>query len=224
MAKILIIEDDKVIGKFLSMALKTNNHEVLVSQFGLEGVTFFQQAQPDLILLDLGLPDMDGIDILKLIRQTSTVPIIIISARGKDVEKVNALDSGADDYVTKPFNISELLARIRVALRKSGQSNIPKRFQYKDLTVDFDKYKVYLADSELHFTPLEFKLLSLLIHHQGKVLTHAFIQKAIWGYESTDDYQSLRVFMASIRKKIEIDAKMPVYIITELGVGYRFMD
>lgn len=224
MAKILIIEDDKVIGKFLSMALKTNHHETLMTVFGVEGVNLFQQEKPDLILLDLGLPDMDGMSVLEMIRKESNVPIIIISARGKDTEKVLALDSGADDYVTKPFNTSELLARIRVALRKTKDSNLPEIFKFADLKIDFDKHKVYILEEELHLTPIEFKLISLLIHHQGKVLTHAFIQKEVWGYESLDDYQSLRVFMASIRKKIEKDPKEPAYIITELGIGYRFMD
>jgi two-component system KDP operon response regulator KdpE len=224
MAKILIIEDDKVIGKFLTMALKTNQHDVYVSTYGIPGLEWFQHEHPDLILLDLGLPDIDGMDVLQMIRKESNVPIIVISARGKDTEKVLALDSGADDYVTKPFNSSELLARIRVALRKTNQVNLPDIFKYKDLKVDFDKHKVYLFEDELHLTPLEFKLLGLLIRHQGKVLTHAFIQKEIWGYESNDDYQSLRVFMAAIRKKIERDPKEPTYIITELGVGYRFMD
>ncbi len=224
MAKILIIEDDKVIGKFLTMALKTNQHEVFVTLYGIQGIEWFQKERPDLILLDLGLPDIDGMDVLAMIRKESNVPIIIISARGKDTEKVLALDNGADDYVTKPFNSSELLARIRVALRKTSQINLPDIFKFEDLKVDFDKHKVYLMDEELHLTPIEFKLLGLLIKHQGKVLTHAYIQKEIWGYESNDDYQSLRVFMAAIRKKIESDPKIPKYILTELGVGYRFID
>lgn len=224
MAKILIIEDDKVIGKFLTMALKTNQHEVFVTLYGIQGIEWFQKERPDLILLDLGLPDIDGMDVLAMIRKESNVPIIIISARGKDTEKVLALDNGADDYVTKPFNSSELLARIRVALRKTSQINLPDIFKFEDLMVDFDKHKVYLMDEELHLTPIEFKLLGLLIKHQGKVLTHAYIQKEIWGYESNDDYQSLRVFMAAIRKKIESDPKIPKYILTELGVGYRFID
>jgi two-component system, OmpR family, KDP operon response regulator KdpE len=224
MAKILIIEDDKVIGKFLTMALKTNQHDVYVTMYGVSGLEWFQHEHPDLILLDLGLPDVDGMDVLAMIRKESNVPVIVISARGKETEKVLALDGGADDYVTKPFNSSELLARIRVALRKTNQINLPNVFKYKDLKIDFDKHKVFMADEELHLTPIEFKLLGLLIRHQGKVLTHAFIQKEIWGYESNDDYQSLRVFMAAIRKKIESDPKIPTYIITELGVGYRFMD
>jgi len=224
MAKILIIEDDKVIGKFLTMALKTNQHDVYVTMYGVSGLEWFQHEHPDLILLDLGLPDVDGMDVLAMIRKESNVPVIVISARGKETEKVLALDGGADDYVTKPFNSSELLARIRVALRKTNQINLPNVFKYKDLKIDFDKHKVFMADEELHLTPIEFKLLGLLIRHQGKVLTHAFIQKEIWGYESNDDYQSLRVFMAAIRKKIESDPKIPTYIITELGVGYRFID
>ncbi len=224
MAKVLIIEDDKVIGKFLSMALKTNQHDAYVAVFGIEGIEYFQREKPDLVLLDLGLPDIDGMDVLAMIRKESNVPIIIISARGKDTEKVLALDSGADDYVTKPFNSSELLARIRVAIRKTSQNVLPDVFQFQELKVDFDKHKVYITNEEVHLTPIEFKLLTLLIKHQGKVLTHSFIQNEVWGYDSFDDFQSLRVFMASIRKKIENDPKMPTYIITEMGIGYRFMD
>jgi len=223
MSKILIIEDDKVIAKFLKMALETNHYEVIDTSEGLLGIDRFKNERPDVVLLDLGLPDIDGMDVLSHIRLDSQVPIIIISARGREQEKVTALDAGADDYVTKPFNISELLARVRVALRKRN-SVLVEVFEYRGLKVDFNRHQVFLQEEEIHLTPIEFKLLSLLIEYQGKVLTHSFIQSKIWGYDTVDDYQSLRVFMASIRKKIEQDSKNPHYILTELGVGYRFID
>lgn len=223
MSKILIIEDDKVISKFLKMALETNHYEVIDTTEGLSGIDKFKNEIPDVVLLDLGLPDIDGMDVLSHIRLASQTPIIIISARGRETEKVAALDAGADDYVTKPFNISELLARVRVALRKRS-TVLLEVFEYRGLKIDFNRHQVFIQQEEIHLTPIEFKLLSLLVEYQGKVLTHSFIQSKIWGYDTVDDYQSLRVFMASIRKKIEQDSKNPHYILTELGVGYRFID
>lgn len=185
----------------------------------------FLSNKPDLVLLDLGLPDVDGMEVLHQIRETGTTPIIILSARDREIEKIDALDKGADDYVTKPFTIGELLARIRVCLRKVGiNPEISDSFEYKKLKIDFIKRKVFIEDLEIHLTPIEYKILGLLVKYQGKVLTHAFIQNTIWGYPSEDEYQSLRVFMASIRRKIEVDTNNPVYIKTEVGVGYRFLD
>jgi two-component system KDP operon response regulator KdpE len=222
---ILVIEDDKQIMRFLSMALKSNDYEMLSAGNGVNGISMFLFHHPDLVLLDLGLPDIDGMVVLDEIRQASSTPVIIISARGKEQEKVSALDSGADDYLTKPFNIGELLARIRVAIRRADHlPQPPTRFVLRDLTVNFDSRIVYVGTSEVHLTPIEFNLLSLLIKYQGKVLTHSFIQKQVWGYESTDDYQSLRVFMASIRRKIEPEPSHPRLILTEVGVGYRLID
>ncbi len=220
--KILVIEDDKIISKFLSVALKTNDYQYLQAESGIEGISLFMANNPDLILLDLGLPDIDGMEVLTQIRSQSEVPIIIISARGREKEKVSALDEGADDYLTKPFNIGELLARMRVALRKRNkpfdQSNV---FALKDLRIDFEKRKVFVSSEEIHLTPIEYKIMELLVEFQGKVLTHSFIQKKIWGYESIDDFQTLRVFMAAIRRKIETDTNNPQYILTEVGIGYR---
>jgi len=219
---ILVIEDDKIISKFLSVALKTNDYQYLQAESGIEGISLFMANNPDLILLDLGLPDIDGMEVLTQIRSQSEVPIIIISARGREKEKVGALDEGADDYLTKPFNIGELLARMRVALRKRNkpfdQSNV---FAMKDLRIDFEKRKVFVSSEEIHLTPIEYKIMELLVEFQGKVLTHSFIQKKIWGYESIDDFQTLRVFMAAIRRKIETDTNNPQYILTEVGIGYR---
>ncbi|HBG32635.1 MAG TPA: DNA-binding response regulator [Acholeplasmataceae bacterium] len=222
--KILIIEDDKVILKFVSLALVTNGYEVLSSESGISGIGIFLSQNPDLILLDLGLPDLDGMEVLQQIREQKTTPVIVISARGRETDKVLALDHGANDYVTKPFNVGEVLARIRVALRNKSNLVVPESFEYKDLIIDFGKRYVQVHDVEVHLTPIEFKLLELLVTYQGKVLTHSFLQEQVWGYSTLDDYQSLRVFMASIRRKIETGDKDFKYIITEVGVGYRFKD
>ena len=206
--KILLIEDDASIIRFLSLSLDKNGYKVIEARNGIEGISLFMSDNPDLILLDLGLPD-----------------ILVVSARGQEREKVEALDLGADDYVTKPFHINELLARVRVALRKKTPRVVKEKvFVLDGLRVDFEKYKVYVEDREVHLTPIEFKLLVLLIEHAGKVLTHSFIIRNIWGYSSCEDSQSLRVFMANIRRKIEKDSSHPRYILTEVGVGYRFVD
>lgn len=225
MKKILIIEDDSSIARFLNIALKTNHYEVILAENGIHGINSFLSHNPDLVILDLGLPDIDGSEVLSQIRQMSPVPILIVSARDKEKEKVEALDQGADDYVTKPFNIEELLARIRVAFRKTSKQILKEdTFIFGSLKIDFSSYKIFVDDQEIHLTPLEFKLLKLLIDHQGKVLTHKFIQQEVWGYDASDDYQSQRVFMAAIRRKIEKNTSMPVYILTEIGIGYRFVD
>lgn len=223
--KILLIEDDASIVRFLSLSLETNGYKVLHAGNGIEGISLFMSDNPDLILLDLGLPDIDGSEVLSQIRTQSDVAILVVSARGQEKEKVEALDLGADDYVTKPFHINELLARVRAALRKRTPKVVKEKiFQFDGLCVDFEKYKVYVDAQEIHLTPIEFKLLALLIDNAGKVLTHSFIIRNIWGYSSCEDSQSLRVFMANIRRKIEKDTSHPRYIITEVGVGYRFVD
>lgn len=222
--QILIIEDDKVILKFIKLALETHGYEVSGTELGTIGLNIIVNQNPDLILLDLGLPDIDGMQIIDEVRKIKTTPIIVISARGSESDKVIALDRGANDYVTKPFNISEVLARVRVALRTQEKTFDDKKFIYKDLVIDFDKHLVKIDDQEIHMTPIEFKLLELLVIHQGKVLTHSYIQEKIWGYQTQDDYQSLRVFMASIRKKLKSISVGHEYITTEVGVGYRFKE
>lgn len=224
MSKILIIEDDKAIQRFLSVALKTNGYEIISEENGISGIGTFLNQTPDLVILDMGLPDIDGSEVLLQLRQLSNVPVIIVSARDKEKEKVDALDNGADDYVTKPFNINELLARIRVCLRKVNKEVLSDVFEKGDLKIDFSKRKITKKDQEIHLTPIEFKLVKLLVENRGKVITHSFIQNKIWGYESDDEYQSLRVFMASIRRKIEDDSTNPQFILTEVGVGYRFCE
>jgi two-component system KDP operon response regulator KdpE len=221
--KILLIEDDDVIQRFLTLALKTNGYDVCQAKDGSIALAQLSNMTFDLILLDLGLPDMDGMDVLFQIRSLSQTPVIIISARGRESDKVNALDQGANDYITKPFNMGEVLARIRVALR-NHDTPMTQVFDYRGLTVDFERYLVHVDGDEIHLTPLEFKMLTLLIHYQGKVLTHSFIQDKVWGYQTTDDYQTLRVFMASIRKKIQRKTQHESLIMTEIGVGYRFRD
>ena len=220
---ILIVEDDKTIQNFLKVTLKTQNYNYIIAETGLSGLSLFYANRPDLVLLDLGLPDIEGIEVLKQIRQNSSIPIIVVSARSS--EKVMALDYGSDDYVTKPFNAAELLARIRAALRHCLKEKVSEPiFELDYLKVDFERRHVWVKDQEIHLTPIEYKMLVLLITNRGKVLTHHFIQENVWGYETTDDYQSLRVFMANIRRKIEIDSSSPHFIITEVGVGYRFVE
>ena len=221
---ILIVEDDKTIQNFLKVTLKTQNYNYIIAETGLSGLSLFYANRPDLVLLDLGLPDIEGIEVLKQIRQNSSIPIIVVSARTSETEKVMALDYGSDDYVTKPFNAAELLARIRAALRHCLKEKVSEPiFELDYLKVDFERRHVWVKDQEIHLTPIEYKMLVLLITNRGKVLTHHFIQENVWGYETTDDYQSLRVFMANIRRKIEIDSSSPHFIITE-GVGYRFVE
>lgn len=222
---ILIVEDDKTIQNFLKVTLKTQNYNYIIAETGLSGLSLFYANRPDLVLLDLGLPDIEGIEVLKQIRQNSSIPIIVVSARSSETEKVMALDYGSDDYVTKPFNAAELLARIRAALRHCLKEKVSEPiFELDYLKVDFERRHLWVKDQEIHLTPIEYKMLVLLITNRGKVLTHHFIQENVWGYETTDDYQSLRVFMANIRRKIEIDSSSPHFIITEVGVGYRFVE
>jgi two-component system KDP operon response regulator KdpE len=223
--RILLVEDDPAIVRFLCLALKTNHYSVISAINGITGINLFLSEKPDIVLLDLGLPDIDGMEVLEQIRGIGKTPVIILSARDRESEKVDALDKGADDYVTKPFTVGELMARIRVLLRKADPSgNVPLSFEYKGLKIDFIKRKVSVEETEIHLTPIEYKILGLLVKHQGKVLTHAYIQNEIWGYPSDDEYQSLRVFVASIRRKIEKDTNDPTYIKTEVGVGYRFLE
>ena len=194
---------------------------------GREAISLCYANNPDVIILDLGLPDMDGIQVIEHIRSSSEKPIIVVSARQEEAEKIKALDMGADDYVVKPFYMGELLARIRVAVRKAEKNSgteMMQMFQRDYLKIDFEKRMVYIDDKEVHMTPIEYKLLVLLVSNQGKVLTHNQILSKIWGYGEGGDANSLRVFMATLRRKIEKDTANPRFIITEVGVGYRFAE
>lgn len=225
--KILIVEDDKYISNFIAVSLKKQDYEVLVADSGSSGLFYFQSHHPDLMLLDLGLGDRDGLEIIEGLRTISDIPILVVSARGQEKEKIQALDLGANDYITKPFHMGELMARIRVAVRELERypnTEAAHVFSRDYLSVDFEKRKVLLDGEEIHLTPIEYRLLLLMIENQGKVLTHQYIVKKIWGYENSDDTKSLRVYMANLRRKIEKDTARPRFILTEVGVGYRFAD
>jgi two-component system KDP operon response regulator KdpE len=226
---ILLIEDDKSIRNFIHVSLEAQGYKCIDTEYGNTGVALVFSHNPDIIIIDLGLPDTDGIDVILKIRPVTKAAIIVVSARGHDREKVEALDSGADDYLTKPFSVVELLARIRVALRHFNQnhdseSDIPLKYSVEDLIIDFERRRVIAAGEEIHLTPIEFNLIALLAKHAGKVLTHKYILNEIWGSSLVNDTQSLRVFMANIRRKIERDTTEPRYLLTEVGVGYRLVD
>ena len=226
--KVLIIEDDPAIMSLMRTTLEAHNYLFHTAKTGTEALLEATSYNPDVIFLDLGLPDMDGITIIHRIREWSSVPIIVVSARSEDRDKVEALDAGADDYLTKPFSIEELLARLRVALRRStsdSASTIDHSPVYTngDLTIDFSAGCAMLNGQEIHLTPIEYKLLCVLARNTGKVLTHNFILKEVWGSMLAADTSSLRVYMATLRKKIEKNPAAPEYIQTHIGIGYRMI-
>ncbi|MFO7730346.1 MAG: response regulator [Spirochaetia bacterium] len=226
---VLVVEDDPPIKNFLRTSLKNHDYRLLLVEKGAEAISMTASHMPDLILLDLGLPDIDGIEVIRQLRSWSRIPIVVVSAREQERSKIEALDSGADDYLTKPFSIGELLARIRVALRHSQMSGSENpgqntEFRVGDLIVDMEHRRVKASGQAVHLTPTEYKIVALLAKHAGKVLTHRFILKEIWGPSSEGESQYLRVFMANLRRKIEPDPTQPRYLITEIGVGYRLLD
>jgi len=225
---ILVVEDDRPIRNFITASLKAQGFNYIETDKGNEAIALSMSYNPDLIILDLGLPDIDGIEVVSKVREWSKIPIIIVSARENERQKIEALDRGADDYLTKPFGIGELLARIRVSLRHRTTNQTENEnmdtFKVKDLIVDFDKRKVIINNEEMHLTPIEYKIMALLCKYSGKVLTHNFIIHEIWGSAMGNETQSLRVFMASLRRKIEKNPAQPEYIYTEVGVGYRLID
>lgn len=221
---ILLIEDDPNITDFMEVVLDQQRYQLTVANTGMEALTAFQTTSIDLVLLDLGLPDIDGIDLLKILRKRMYLPIIIISARNNEAEKVKALDLGADDYVTKPFGTNELLARIRTALRHQNvQAETVSVVENNALKIDFDRQLVYKEGQEIHLTKNEYRILALMFRQIGKVVTYQTLMTEVWGPYS-DDSQTLRVNMSNIRKKIEKDTLKPEYLITEIGVGYRLRD
>ncbi len=228
-ASILIVEDEAAISNFIATILTANGYRPLKASTGDAATSMVSSHCPDIMLLDLGLPDMDGLEVLKSIRKWSAVPIIIVSARGNEQEKVDALDLGADDYITKPFGSSELLARIRTAIRHSlkmetGEDIPTGVFTRGGLTIDLNKHIVTVDGTDVHLTQIEFKIVTLISKHTGHVLTYAYIINHVWGHFAQNDRQILRVNMANIRRKIEQNPAEPKYILTEVGIGYRMAD
>lgn len=228
--KILIIEDNESIRFFMQTVLESNDYDVITAETGRDGESMITSHCPDLILLDLGLPDMDGINILKKLRTWSSTPVVVVSARCDEADTVAALEYGADDYIHKPFGTSELLARIKVALRHSlavgTNKNIDtnSKFSIGDLVIDFEKYKVFINGEDAGLTQSEYKLVALLARYAGRVLTYDFIIQQLWGPNAKADNQILRVNMANIRRKIERFPAEPRYIFTEAGIGYRMSE
>ena len=223
---ILVVEDDKPVRTLITTTLKANGYRFIEALTGEEAILQATSHNPDIILLDLGLPDMDGVEIIRKVRSWSNVPIIVISARSEDSDKIGALDSGADDYLTKPFSVEELLARLRVTQRRLamlGAEHADTVFVNGSLRIDYAAGCAYLDGNELHLTPIEYKLLCLLAQNVGKVLTHTYITQKIWGNGWENDIASLRVFMATLRKKLESAPDSPQYIQTHIGVGYRML-
>ena len=225
---VLVVEDDTPVRNLITTTLKTHEYRYLSAQNGSSAVMEALSHNPDIVLLDLGLPDMDGVEIIRKIRSWSNMPIIVISARTEDSDKIAALDAGADDYLTKPFSVEELLARLRVTQRRllllqaNSDTDSPV-FQNGELKIDYAAGCAYLNGEELHLTPIEYKLLCLLSHNVGKVLTHTYITQQIWGSSWENDIASLRVFMATLRKKLEPQKDSPQYIQTHIGVGYHML-
>lgn len=228
--RVLIVEDDKSIRNFIRAILEANNYDVMIAETGTEAYSLITSRCPDLVILDLGLPDIDGVKILKKVREWSGMPIIVVSARTHEKDKVEALDMGADDYITKPFGTSELLARIRTAIRHSRSAYLAPdggmsgTFSAGGLVIDYDKHRVYVDGNDANLTQNEYRVVSLLGKYAGKVLTYDYLIKEIWGPNMENNNRILRVNMANIRRKLEKNPAQPKYIFTEVGVGYRMLD
>ena len=228
--KILVVEDEKTISGLIKAILTANGYETLLARTGSEGLSMVSSNCPDLVILDLGLPDMDGMDILKSLRSWSSLPVVVVSARSHEKDKVAALDMGADDYLTKPFGTDELLARVRTAMRHTrtatGNDELARQGTYTvgDLVIDYNKHQVLVGGVNAKLTLSEFRIVALLGKHAGKVLTYDYIIRELWGPRAGSDNQILRVNMANIRRKIEKNPAEPQYIFTEVGVGYRMIE
>ena len=224
---ILVIEDDPPLKKLLRITLESQGYAVIEASRGEEGIRHAAASRPDLVILDLGLPDIDGTEVARRLREWSAMPIIVVSARGREQEKVVALDAGADDYLTKPFGVGELLARVRVVMRHLAAVDPDTGeavFEAGQLRVDLARRVVTVGGREVHLTPNEFKLLSVLVRNAGKVLTHQQLLREVWGPGSASETHYVRVYMNQLRQKLEDDAARPKYLVTEPGVGYRLMD
>ena len=225
-AEVLLIEDDPQIRRFLRASLLAEDYRLHEAVTGEEGIAQAAARQPDVIVLDLGLPGVDGFEVIRKVRESSVVPIVILSARGREGDKIAALDLGADDYVSKPFGIGELLARLRAALRRSAlaaSKSAEVVFRLGDLSVDLERRVVHVAGREVHLTPIEYKLLQTLVRNAGKVITQRQLLKEVWGPNHIEQPQYLRVYMAQLRRKLEEDSARPRYLLTEPGVGYRLL-
>ena len=223
-ATVLLIEDEPEIRRFLRATLPQQGYQLFESTTGQDGLAQAASRNPEIILLDLGLPDLDGLAIIRQIREWAAIPIVVLTARDQEQVKIEALDSGADDYVTKPFGVNELLARMRVALRHAARpsgENGESVFKIGDLRVDLLRRQVFVSDKEIHLTPIEYKVLTTLVKHAGKVLTHRQLLKEVWGPLHVDEAHYLRVYMRQLRNKLEANPTHPRYLVTELGVGYR---
>jgi two-component system KDP operon response regulator KdpE len=225
-ALVLLVEDEAQMRRFIRASLAAHGYQVAEAATGAEAIALATSRNPDVILMDLGLPDIDGIDLTRRLREWSRTPVIVISARGREADKVSALDAGADDYLTKPFGVDELLARIRVALRHARESERSDEspLSFGSVTIDFTRREVKVSDHVIHLTPTEYKMLSLLARNAGRVLTHRQIIREVWGPSYAGQNHHVRVHMAELRKKIEADPARPQLLLTEPGVGYRLRD
>jgi len=221
---ILVVDDEQPIRRFLRATLAASRYEITEAATGAEGLWAAAQRPPDLVILDLGLPDMDGLEVTRRLREWSAVPIVVLSARGQEHDKVAALDAGADDYLTKPFGVDELKARIRVALRHAAHATATQAdavLETRGLRVDLSQRQVWVNGTEMHLTPIEYKLLSVLVRNAGKVVTHRHLLREVWGPAYEAETQYVRVYLAQLRHKLERDPTRPRYLLTEPGVGYR---
>ena len=221
---ILLIEDEPQMRRFLRITLESHGYRFVEANTAQEGLMQATTRNPDVVLLDLGLPDLDGLEVTKRLREWTNTPVIVISAREQEQDKVKALDAGADDYLTKPFSASELMARIRVALRHVARQTAGKQepvFVFQNLRVDLAQRQVFIDDAEVHLTPIEYKLLMVLVRHAGKVITHTQLLKEVWGPAHVNEVQYLRVYMTQLRHKLETDPARPRFLMNEPGIGYR---
>jgi len=224
----IVAEDEKQIRRFLRTSLEAENFAVYEAETGKQALVEAATRKPDLLILDLGLPDMDGVDVIRDIRAWTALPIIVLSARTQEADKIDALDAGADDYLTKPFGVGELMARVRVVLRRRATVDADgqqyREFRFGDVRVDLINRQIYRAEQQIHLTAIEYRLLTVLIRNAGKLLTHRQLLKEVWGPSHVEDSHYLRTYMAHLRQKLESDPAQPKHLITETGVGYRLVD
>ncbi len=219
--RVLVIDDEQAIRQFLRVALSSQGYTIMEASSGQDGLSDATTQKPDVVVLDLGLPDIDGVEVIRLLREWTQIPIIILSVRGSESDKIAALDAGADDYLTKPFSVGELLARLRAALRRTSQIANEPIFTYGSLKIDLTRRLVTVSARDIQLTPTEYELLRVLVNHAGKVLTHNHLLREVWGVEYAEEYHMLHVNISNLRRKIEPDPTRPKFIITEPGVGYR---